>query len=118
MTVNHIDAEATAIARRYRQLGEAIAAAQEEQAALRSRFAALTPVGYSLVVDGKAVSKAAPARSFSTTAALRIAQGIGLPVRYLEPAVDVADLKARLKVLDALDAAMLPGSGAEIVRLG
>lgn len=116
MTVNHIDAEATAIARRYRQLGEAIAAAQEEQAALRSRFAALTPVGYSLVVDGKAVSKAAPARRFDATMAELVARKIGLPVRYTE-VLDSADLKRRLEAINRLDWAMVPGAGAEIVRL-
>lgn len=119
MTPDQIDVDkaATMYVRRYRQLGEQIAAAQEEQKALQARFRNLVPTGYALEVDGKAASKTAPARSFDLATAVEVARVIGLPVRYVEVA-DAADLKDRLRAIGKLDDAMLPGKGAEIVRLG
>jgi hypothetical protein len=117
VTPDQINTEAAAIVRRYRQLGAQMAELAEERTALQSRFRALVPVGYALDVDGKAASKTEPARSFDLSTAVEVARVIGLPVRYVEVA-DAADLKDRLRAIGKLDDAMLPGKGAEIVRLG
>jgi hypothetical protein len=112
-----IDRAATMYVRRYRRLAEVIADAQEEQKTLQARFRALVPTGYALDVDGKAASKTAPARSFDLAAALEVARAYGIPAREVL-VVDTADLKARLTAAGRIDEAMLPGKGAEIVRLG
>lgn len=111
-----IDAEVTALARRYRELGEVIAdlAAQREE--IKERADRLMPLGYSIEVDGAPVSKRLPNRVYNPDQAIAIARTEGIGIVYVD-AVDHADLKARLKAAGHYDRAMLPGSGANRVTL-
>lgn len=117
MTANHIDAEVTAIAKRYRALGEVIAQLAEERTALQNRMRDLVPVGYALTVGDKTAAVQPPAREFSLDLALEVARVAGIAPRF-ESVVDTADLKARLKAAGKLDDAMRPGAGAARVVLG
>lgn len=118
MTQDQIDeAAAVALVRLYRKTSAEIARLEEQRKALADRFRALVPVGYTVEVDGRVASKTAPARSFSLTDALEVARVYGIPVAYVQTP-DQGDLKDRLRAAGHLDAAMRPGAGAEIVRLG
>lgn len=105
-----------ALARRFRELGEVIATLEEQRAAIRERFEALVPVGFTSEVDGKPIYRSAPSRSFSLESAVAVAARFDIPVHYRNE-VDVADLKERLKTAGLLDEAMLPGNGKPRVSL-
>ena len=109
--------EVESLVRLYRKHAQEISALQEAQAALRARFAALVPLGFSLDVDGKTAERKAPNRSFSVERALAVAASANIPVKWTEE-VDARDLRERLKAAGQLDEAMVPGSGAERVTLG
>lgn len=110
-------AEVLALVRLYREYGRTIADLEEARNALRVRVGALVPVGFSCEVDGKAVAKLPPARSFHLGTAVALAGVAGIPVRELT-VIDTSDLRDRLKAVGKLDDAMLAGNGSPRVVIG
>lgn len=108
--------EVTTVVRRYRELGAVIADLIQQQTDLKARFASLVPAGFNIEIDGKPAFKRAPNRRFDLATAVSIAHANSIPVAVVE-VVDEKDLKARLDAADFLDAAMLPGTGADRVQL-
>ncbi len=109
--------EVEALVRLYRKYAEEIAGLQAAQAAIRERFAAITPLGYALEVDGKPAMHSPPPRAFDEGVAVEIARMAGIPVQTRE-VVDTADLRERLRAAGKLDGAMMPGGGKPRVTLG
>lgn len=117
MTATVIDLEeVTTIVRRYRELGEVIADLIQQRDDLKARFASLVTTGFSTEIDGKPAFKRSPNRRFDLPTAVGVAHANAIPVAVIE-VVDEKDLKARLDAAGYLDAAMLPGTGADRVQL-
>lgn len=108
--------EIAAISQRHRQLGEVIADLAQQRADLEARFETLVPVGFETQIDGQAVYRKPPSRSFSLTTAVRRCRELGHEVPQTWE-YDADDAKTFLKSVNSLDDAMLPGAGKTRVKL-